>query len=564
MKDIRSLIDVASGRKKADLVLKNANVINVFTKEILPADVAIVGGYIAGVGKYDAENTIDCTDKYLCPGFIDAHIHIESTMVVPGEFVRMALPSGTTTVIADPHEITNVCGAKGVQFMLDASENVPCNIFIMLPSGVPATPFETAGSTFTADEMLPFISHPRVLGLGEAMAFTEVIAGKGDIIDKLKLFNQKNIDGHAPGLSEHSLQAYVAPGIMTEHECTTFSEAIEKARAGLAILVREGSAAHNLSAIVNGLVDTNTPIDRFLFCTDDKHLDDLHRDGHIRWNVKLAIELGMKPVDAICMATINTARVYGLRDIGAIAAGYKADLVLLSSLKQVNVSEVYKDGIPVAKRIAEMPDFTVKDSGILKTVKTPRISAKELQLSTTGETDVIELIPYQLVTNHLREVVPQKDGFFTPDSVYTKLCVVERHGKNGNIAVAPLKGYGITNGALATSVAHDSHNIIAAGDNDEDLCIAINHLRDIDGGYVLVSNGKIIGDVPLPVAGLMSYAPAEDVQKATGDILKQANTMGIPYYVDPFISLSFMALPVIPDLRLTDLGLFDVKKFALI
>lgn len=564
MKNTRKLIEVAAGRVPADLVFKNVNVVNVFTYEILPADVAVVDGYIAGVGRYSGKQELNCTGKYLSPGFIDSHLHVESTMVLPGELVRMVLPWGTTTLVTDPHEIVNVSGAKGVQYMLDASEGLPCNYYIMLPSSVPSTPFETAGGHFTAQDMAAFIGHPRVLGLGEVMCFTDVLRGGDEILEKIQALEGYPIDGHAPGLTGNDLQAYAAAGIATEHEATTFEEALEKARAGLAILVREGSAAHNLVTIVSGLVDSDVAISRFLFCTDDKHIDDIGRDGHIRWNIKLAIDLGLKPAKAIRMATWNAAQQYGLRDIGAVAPGYKADLVLLNSLAQMDVAQVYKDGIPADQHLQSMQARAPKDDLILHSVKAPPVTAGEFVLPVNGPAHVIEMVPYQLITRHLVEEVPAEDGVFVPGGAYTKLCVVERHGHNGNIAVAPLKGYGLTGGAIATTVAHDSHNIIVAGDNDEDIALAVNRLLQIDGGYVLVKRGQVAGEVPLPVAGLMSPLPYEQVQQATAEIIQMANDMGIPYYLDPFISLSFMALPVIPALRLTDLGLFDVEQFRLL
>lgn len=564
MKNTAKLIEVATGRQPADFVFKNVNVVNVFTYEIIPADVAIADGYIAGVGRYKGKEELDCTGKYLSPGFIDAHLHVESTMVLPGELVRMVLPWGTTTLITDPHEIVNVSGAKGVQYMLDASEGLPCNYFVMLPSSVPSTPFETAGSDFTAQDMKAFIGHPRVLGLGEVMCFTDVVRGGDIILEKIAALDGHVIDGHAPGLVGNELQAYVAAGISTEHEATTFEEAVEKARAGLSILVREGSAAHNLVTIVSGLVDSNISIERFMFCTDDKHIDDIGRDGHIRWNIKLAIDLGMAPAKAICMGTWSTAQKYGLRDVGAVAAGYKADLVLLNSLAEMDIEQVYKDGIPAEKCLQNMPLVVPKDETVLRSVKAPKVSAASFALPANGPTHVIEMVPYQLITRHLEEEVPTQDGLFIPGEGYTKLCVVERHGRNGNIAIAPLKGYGLKGGAIATTVAHDSHNIIVAGDSDEDIALAVSRLSQIDGGYVLVKNGEVLGEVPLPVAGLMSTRPHEEVQKATAEIIQMANSMGIPYYLDPFISLSFLALPVIPSLRLTDLGLFDVNKFELV
>ncbi len=566
MKNPKRLIQVAAGRAPADLVLKNANVVHVFTGEILPGDVAIVDGTIAGVGSYSGAQEIDCTGRFVCPGFIDAHLHIESSMVLPPQLVRAVLPSGTTTLIADPHEIVNVCGRDGMRFMLQQSAGLPCNIFYMLPSSVPATLFETAGGSFTAADIASFTGNEQVLGLGEVMCFPDVISGEGAIFEKFSAAGSAILDGHAPGLSGKDLAAYAAANIATEHECTTFAEAAEKARAGLAILVREGSAAHNLAAIIQGLVQTGIPTNRFLFCTDDKHLDDIYRDGHIRWNIKLAIELGLDPVAAIRMASWNTAQVYRLPHLGAIAPGYRADLVLLRNLRQVEVDMVFKDGIP-AKECLEQIDRRPPpspDSPIFHTVHIPPVSAADFSLPVSGPAHVIELVPFQLTTRHLVEEIPATDGFFQPNAQYTKLCVIERHGKNGNIAVAPLKGYGLTGGAIATTVAHDSHNIIAAGDSDADIALAVNRLRDIGGGYVLVQNGAIAGEVPLAAAGLMSTQPAETVQRATGDIIAKATAMGTPYYVDPFTTLSFLALPVIPSLRLTDQGLFDVDQFQII
>ena len=565
MKADKACIDVAAGRAPADLVFKNVNVVNVFSEEIITADVAVAGGVLAGVGSYRGRTELDCTDKFLCPGFIDAHIHIESSLAAPFEFARAATRSGTTTIVADPHEIVNVCGAQAVQYLLDATENLPLNVYLMLPSSVPATPFETNGADFTAADMAPFMAHPRVLGLGEVMCYPDVLAARQTVLEKLALAADagKRADGHAPGLSGRELQAYAAAGIRTEHECTTFAEAAEKLRAGLAVLVREGSAAKNLSVLVNGLLDSDLPADRFLFCTDDKHLDDIARDGHLRWNVRQAISLGMKPVTAIKMATWNAAREYGLRDLGAVAAGYRADLVLLDSLKQMTVRAVYKDGRPVEERFAGLAAAPVPDA-LLHSVHFENVAPADLALPVAGPAHVIEMVPYQIVTRHAVEEVPSENGFFRPNAVYTKLCVVERHGKNGGVAVCPLKGYGITGGAIATSVAHDSHNVIAAGDNDADLALAINHLKEIGGGYVLAGGGKILGALPLRVGGLMSTAPWEEIQAGAGAILERAKAMGIPYHVDPFTSLSFLALPVIPELRLTDRGLFDVTAFSLV
>lgn len=560
----RCVIEAAAGRKKAKLVFKNAQVVNVFTKQVEQADVAVEACVIAGVGQYSGEEEVDCTGLYLCPGFVDAHIHVESTMAVPYEFARAVAMSGTTTVVADPHEIVNVCGAPAVEWLLKASEALPVDIYWMMPSSVPATPFETNGAPFTAQEMAPFAQMgPRVAGLGEVMCYPDVVAGTGEIYGKLALFAHKHIDGHAPGLSGKALAAYAAAGIETEHECTSFAEAKEKLAAGLAILVREGSAAKNLTAIVEGLLKEGLPTDRFLFCTDDKHLDDIAREGHIRWNVHQAVQLGMPVVDAICMASYNAARVYGLKGVGAIAPGYRADIVLLDDWKQVHVHAVYKDGVPVEQKIAAARRVPAP-AALTHTMHFAPVTPQQLALPVQGKAHVIEMVPYQIVTRHAVEPVPSENGLFRPNKTYSKLCVIERHGRGGNIAVCPLKGYGITGGAIATSVAHDSHNIIAAGDNDGDIALAVNHLQKTGGGYALAAGGRILGALALPVGGLMSEAPWEQTRDETNAILKQAAKMGIPYHVDPFISLSFMALPVIPSLRLTDRGLFDVDTFAFV
>ena len=555
---METLIDTAAGRREPDLTLKNAQVVNVFTQEVLRADVAVAGGRIAGVGQYGGPNTVDCSGLYLCPGFIDAHCHIESSMAVPTEFSRAVLPSGTTALIADPHEIVNVCGAVGLTFMLEQAERAVCDLYFMLPSCVPATAFETSGAAFAARDMRPFLRHPRVLGLAEMMNFPGVIAREPGVMEKLRLFRGRIIDGHAPGLTGDTLQAYAAAGVSTDHEANAYAEALEKARAGFAVLVREGSAAHNLKDILQGAVRDRLPMRRFLLCTDDKHLNDIRLDGHIVHNIRMAIALGIPPAQAIAMATLNTAEHYGLKDRGAIAAGRIADLVLLSDLDTMHVEAVYKGGIPASELLQRPAAAEPVPHAILNSVLVKPVTPDDLRMPVSGETDVMEMIPGQLVTNHLRETVPSVNGYFQPSELYTKLCVLERHGKNGNIAVAPLKGYGVRGGAVATSVAHDSHNVIAAGDNDRDIVVAVNHIREIGGGYAVVQNGAVTGSLPLRVAGLMSSEPYAQVERGTAAILEEAKKLHIAKGIEPFISLSFMALPVIPTLRLTDKGLIDL------
>ncbi|MGX9756932.1 adenine deaminase [Clostridioides difficile] len=565
MSNLKKKCDVASGRDKADIVLKNGIIINVFTEELIVGDIAIVDDTIVGIGEYGGKVEIDCSGKYLSPGFIDAHMHIESTMVMPIELSKKLLKSGTTTVIADPHELVNVKGANAIDFLLESTEEIPLNVYIMLPSSVPATRFETNGiGKFSVKDMDAYINNPRILGLGEVMCFNDVISAEEEILDKLEAFKDKIADGHAPNISGKSLQAYVCAGIKNDHECITFDEVYEKLRAGLKIFIREGSAAKNLEAIIKGLLKYKLPIEEFMFCTDDKHLDDIEKQGHIRWNIKCAIDLGMEPIKAIKIATYNSAKAYGLNRIGAIGAGYKADIVVLNSLENMEVDSVYKNGKLIDEGIFSNYKYEIKDKELLNTVKFKDINREKIQLRSNEKNYVMEIVPYQILTKKLFESIPNKNGYFNPNEEYSKLCVVERHRMTGNISVAPLKGFGIKNGAIATTVAHDSHNIIVAGDNDDDIIVAVNYLRDIQGGYVIVSNGKVLAHLSLQVAGLISTLPAEEVQETTDNMLKIARKMGVPKYVDPFITLSFMALPVVPKIRLTDLGLFDVEEFKFI
>ncbi|HBF7091133.1 TPA: adenine deaminase [Clostridioides difficile] len=565
MGNLKRQCDVSSGREKADIVLKNGTIINVFTEELITGDVAIVGDTIVGIGDYKGNVEIDCSNKYISPGFIDAHMHIESTMVMPIELSKKLLKSGTTTIIADPHELVNVKGASAIDFLLESTKDIPLNVYIMVPSSVPATSFETNGvGKFSAKDMESYVNNPRILGLGEVMCFNDVINSENEILDKLELFKNKVVDGHAPNINAKSLQTYVCAGIENDHECITFDEVYEKLRAGLKILIREGSAAKNLKSIVSGMLKHNLPIEEFMFCTDDKHLDDIEKQGHIRWNIKCAIDLGMEPVRAIKVATYNSAKAYGLRKIGAIGAGYKADIVVLNDLDKMEVDSVYKDGNLVNEEMFSNYNYEIKDKELLNTVKFKYINKEKIQLKVSEKNYVMEIVPYQILTNKVYESLPCADGYFVPNKEYSKLCVVERHRMTGNVAIAPLKGFGIKNGAIATTVAHDSHNIIVAGDNDDDILVAINYLKEIQGGYVIVSNGKVLAHLSLQVAGLISTFTAEEVQEITDNMLEIARKMGVPEYVDPFITLSFMALPVVPQIRLTDLGLFDVEEFKFI
>ena len=532
-----------------DVIFKNGNVVDVKNEQILQADIAVKDGKIAGIGHFSGENVIDCTGKYITPGFIDAHVHIESSMATPMEFSKAVMPHGTTTVIADPHELVNVKGNEAMEYILDAAGDAPLGIYVMMPSSIPATPFETNGADFTAEDMKQWKDHPLVLGLGEVMCYPAVLSKEEQIMKKLELCKGMVIDGHAPGLSGEDLKAYVEAGVMTDHECTSFEEAKEALSYGV--------------NIVPGLVNEPEFIAHFMFCTDDKHLDTIENEGHISYNIKKSIQLGMNPISAVKMATYNAAKTYGLNDIGVLEEGKDADIVILDSLESVEVHSVYKQG-----RIVNTEFFTKEakpvNESMLHTVVLKNISKDKIQVKAEGKIPVIGMIPGQIVTKFLQEEVPSKEGLFTPDSEYSKLCVFERHRGTGNAAAAPIKGYGITNGAIATSVAQDSHNIIAAGDNDEDIIKAVQTIEEIQGGYALVSEGRVLGTLPLTVAGLLSQKPAKDIQKGIDELLQKAWKLGISRDIDPFITLSFMALPVIPSLRLTDLGLVDVDTFQLL
>jgi adenine deaminase len=557
----KSIIQTAKGVMLADLVLKNGNVLNVFTEEIYTADVAITGNVIAGVGSYKGEREIDCTGKYIVPGFIDAHVHIESSMVTPLEFAKHIICSGTTGIVADPHEIVNVSGKKGLDFILDASENIPVNTYIMIPSSVPATDIDTNGAgKFLAKDMLPYKANPRVLGLGEMMRFVDVLNEQKETIDKLEAFSDMIIDGHAPGITGKDVQAYRAAGVIDDHECATAEEGLEKLRAGFRILVREGSGAKNLESLMKGFLEAGVSLGQCMFCTDDKHLEDIEKEGHINTCIRKAIAMGVPAIKAYKMASFNTARAYQINNTGAIGPGYLADIVIVDDLSKAEPSLVIKSGKIVDEEWLGSFHYELKDESLLQTVKVGSLSLKDLDFAQKGVNHVIELVPNQLLTLHKEERIPGDNGKFIPDSEYAKLVVAERHGKSGEVGVCPIKGYGIKNGAVATTVSHDSHNIIAVGDNDDDILCAINELKKIQGGYVIASGNRIVDELPLTIGGLMSMDKAVHVQEKTSKMVQTARNMGVREGIDPFITLSFMALTVIPELRLTEAGIFDVTN----
>ena len=554
------LIQTALGEKKPALVLKNARIINVFTGEILPGDIAVTDGRIAGVGAYEnGEETVDLGGAYVAPGFIDAHVHIESSMVTPPAYCAEALRWGTTTLITDPHEIANVAGGDGVQFMLDLSERLPVNYYVQLPSCVPATPFEHAGDIFTAEKMSHFLNHPRVLGLGEMMNYPGVAGCDPEVMAKLELYGGRVIDGHAPGISKNGLQAYISAGMATDHESTCWAEAKEKLRAGMAVLVREGSACKNLEEIIRGVLADGADTWHLAFCTDDKHLSDIRREGTIRHNILRAVACGMNPVTAIQIATINAARIYRLYDLGAVAAGYRADLVVLRDLEHMEVLSVYKDGQkqPEAAAIGLIGGGA---DAILHSVRLAPVMETSFALPDWHRYPVIRIVPGNVTTTRF-DVDAAEVPAMLADGRLRKIAVIERHHATGNIGVGLIAGYGLAHGAIATTVAHDSHNLIVVGDNDADMLAAVREIERVQGGYTIVRGGRVLGTLPLPVAGLMSLDSADTFIPALDRMIDEARAQGVADGIDPFITLSFMALPVIPEIRITDIGLFDVVNF---
>lgn len=549
---------------KNTLVIKNANVVNVFTDEIVRADVAVYEDVIIGVGSYSGENEIDAGGAYLAPGFIDAHVHIESSMVIPSSFMKVIMPHGTTTVIADPHEIANVAGTAGIRAMYKLTDELPLRVLFMLPSCVPATPFEHSGAKLVAEDMEQFMHKSRVLGLGEVMDANSVINCSQEMLDKLRLFDKRPIDGHAPMLEGMGLNAYRVAGAFSDHECSTYEEVKQKLATGMNILLRIGSAANNMDGVLRRIAEEKLPTRNMMFCTDDKHIEDIRREGHINANARMAVAAGIDPIDAIKMASYNAARAYGIRGVGAIAPGYKADMVLLEDLKDFKVKQVIsRFGRPYTGE--EQIPSPILPPQVFNSVRLPEISKYDLALRCHVSAPVIKMIPHQLVTELVyRDVERDENGCFIPSEGMVKLAVIERHHATGSMAVGILEGLGIKHGAVASTVAHDSHNLVVAGDNDEDMLMAIESLRDCGGGYSVVSRGVVLARLPLPIAGLMTAAPVNDVLEIQQALLDALYSLGAKRDSDPLIALSFMALPVIPAVKLTDEGLFDAVNFKFI
>lgn len=549
---------------KNTLVIKNANVVNVFTDEIVRADVAVYEDVIIGVGSYSGENEIDAGGAYLAPGFIDAHVHIESSMVIPSSFMKVIMPHGTTTVIADPHEIANVAGAAGIRAMYKLTDELPLRVLFMLPSCVPATPFEHSGAKLVAEDMEQFMHKSRILGLGEVMDANSVINCSQEMLDKLRLFDKRPIDGHAPMLEGMGLNAYRVAGAFSDHECSTYEEVKQKLTTGMNILLRIGSAANNMDGVLRRIAKEKLPTRNMMFCTDDKHIEDIRREGHINANARMAVAAGIDPIEAIKMASYNAARAYGIRGVGAIAPGYKADMVLLEDLKDFKVKQVIsRFGRPYTGE--EQIPSPILPPQVFNSVRLPEISKYDLALRCHVSAPVIKMIPHQLVTELVyRDVERDENGCFIPGEGMVKLAVIERHHATGSMGVGILEGLGIKHGAVASTVAHDSHNLVVAGDNDEDMLMAIESLRECGGGYSVVSRGVVLARLPLPIAGLMTAAPVNDVLEIQQALLDALYSLGAKRDSDPLIALSFMALPVIPAVKLTDEGLFDAVNFKFI
>jgi adenine deaminase len=567
--ELKKRISVASKREPADTVIKNGKIIDVFNGEIIDGDIAIVDGYIAGIGEYEGEKIIDANGLYISPAFIDGHVHIESSMVTPSEFAQVLLPHGVTTVIADPHEIANVLGSYGIQYMLDSSKNLPFDFFFMLPSCVPATQFENSGATLHAEDLKPFYQQPRVLGLAEVMNFPAVLHAEQDMLDKILTAKHygKKIDGHAAGLSTNDINVYMSAGIRTDHESTTAIEAKERLRKGMYLMIREGTVAKDLQQLIPIVNEHNAR--RCLFVTDDKHLDDLIHEGSIDHNVRLAIASGLPSITAIQMATINAAECFGLDDKGAIAPGYKADFFLFNDLEKMKITSVYKDGNAVVENgrlVVELDNQTFGETERLRnSVRYHELTESDFQIPLkTSKANIIEIIPNSLVTRHIIDKVETNDcGIFqtsTPND-QLKLAVIERHHLKNQIGLGIVKGLGLKSGAIATTIAHDSHNLIIAGTTDHDMATAAKAIKEMQGGLVVVHHGEVIASLELSIAGLMSDRPYQEVYSSLNEINLALQKLGANDHFNPFLTLSFLALPVIPELKLTDMGLFQVSKF---
>ena len=568
--ELKKLIDTAAGRVPADLVIKNCKIVNVFSGKIQEGDIAFSGNQIAGIGEYEGVKVIDAEGRYAAPGFIDSHIHIESSYVSPEEIGRLLVPHGGTTIMADPHEIVNVCGIAGLDYMMKAAENTVLDVKYELPSCVPATPFEHSGAVIDAEAMKEPITREGIAGLGEFMNFPGVINAADSDLDKIIVAKQegKFIDGHGPGITGKELNAYAAARIAADHECSTVEEMSDRLERGMYILLRQGSACHNLRTLLKGVTAENSR--RCLLCSDDRQPKTFLHEGHLDNHLRICVEEGLDPVTAIRMATLNAAECFDLKDRGAIAPGYRGDVVLLDDLKDFHVNRVFVEGALVAEEGKYLPEIKKCDiSSVKGSVIVKDFSKEKFKMNLKSNiVNVIKILPGGVVTaKDTAEIELDANGEFVrnPEVDLVKVAVVERHQGTGNVACGFLKGYGIKEGAVALSVAHDSHNIIVVGVNDEEMEFAVNSLIEQEGGIVLVKEGKVIESMPMPIAGLMSDQSGEWVDQKLTDIHEKAyEELGICGDVEPVMTLCFMSLAVIPEIKLTDMGLFDVTTFSFI
>lgn len=545
----------AQGLDKAPVVLKGASVLNVFTDEWVKADIAIHDDTIIGVGTYTGETEYDYSGKYIVPGFIDSHLHLESTLVNPKELVFEASQVGTLGFIVDPHEAGNVSGIAGIKYMINETATAQGDVYVMAPSCVPAVPGEDNGAILDGDELHRLQSNSRILGLGEVMDCYSVINADTYMLKKLDYFKNTVMDGHIIGLSPQQLASYRLAGITTNHECISYDEAKEQVRNGIYVWIREGSAAHNLDSIVKGIVGEQANTERYGFCTDDKHIEDIRSEGHISYNIRRSIELGLKPIEAYKMASTHPALCYGLKDLGAVAPGYSANLVILNDEQRVDIHEVFYKGKPI-ERVPVREEKVVPEE-LLHTINIGAFTKDKLDISVEGSQSIINIVPGQIVTKKTMEDVPSENGLFVPNDEFNKITCIERYKATGRNGVGILKGFNLKNGAIATSFAHDSHNLIVVGDNDADMMIAIDRIREIGGGYVITGRGKVIEELPLEVMGLITNRPHEEVDTKVAKMKEIAYSMGVPETLDPFINLSFLALTVIPEIRITTTGVME-------
>lgn len=557
--DIMTKLAFARGDEVPELVLKNVNIVDVYTETTYTADVAINDNIIVGIGDYQGKKEVDLSGKYVCPGFIDGHVHIESSMVTPQRFAKAIVSHGTTTVIADPHEIANVAGLEGVKYMIEDANNAVIDIKFVIPSCVPVSDMDIGGAALDVDDMKQLIGCPEVVGLGEVMSFYSAINGDKDMLSKMELFDKKVIDGHGCALTGKPLQAYRMSGVMNDHECTSYEEALERLRTGFYILARNGSAARNVKSILTGMYENNIATDRIVMCTDDKHLDTIAAEGHISHNIRLAMEIGYKPETAIKMATLNAANLYKLEDRGAIAVGKRADIVILDDLKSLSVKGVITNGAYYDKSNAQniaMKKVDVPNT-IANSVTIKEYTASDLSLVVQDDFPVINIVPGEIVTRLTMEKLPvDGNGEFVPTKELLKMVVIHRHSNSDKIAVGAVRGFGFSGGAFGSTIAHDSHNMIIVGDSDEAILLAAKQLKAQQGGYILVDSDGVRGRLELPIAGLMTADETVDIHAEIKKLSELAYKYGVPSDIDAFQNLSFVSLTVIPEVRLTDNGVY--------